>query len=261
MTMKHLSFLFICIMTCFVMSCSSDSDPAPDNTKESKYTQEDFMALYHGTPQVLANIVTNGTVEMDKWNQLLSLFVEEEPGRTRGPIGQVVSLAQFAGKCSVVCKDANMDIYMRLKSKGITYKEMFDNVEPEHRSDYANAEEWEIAMNQGKVTNPYCFSDLATAYALNLEADEGYNQYRYKILANTSVELAEEGVNVIASFDSDVSNAKNAYDFVNASLTGDNETVTSKISASAAPSGIQMLRVRQSSLLFFDDAGSDGHSY
>lgn len=228
--MKHLSFLTICIMACFVMSCSSDSDPAPDNTKESKYTQEDFMALYHGTPQVLANIVTNGTVEMNKWNQLLSLFVEEEPDVTRGPIGQVVSLAQFAGKCSVVCKDANMDIYMRLKSMGITYKEMFNNVEPEHRSGYANAEEWEIAMNQGKITNPYCFSDLATAYALNLEADKGYNQYRYKILANTSVELAEEGINVIASFDSDVSNAKNAYDFVNASMTGDWETISSKIS-------------------------------
>ncbi len=240
--MKHLSFLTICIMACFVMSCSSDSDnsepnPGPNPAEETKYTPEDFMALYHGTPQVLANIVTGGKVEMDKWNDLLSLFVEEEPTDTRGPIGQVLSLAQFAGKCYLVCKDANLDIYMRLKSKGISYQDMYNNVEPEHRSGYANAEEWEIAMNQGKITNPHCFSDLATAYATVLQEDEGYNQYRYKILANTSVELAEEGVNVIASFDSDVSNAKNAYDFVNASLTGDNETVTSKISGLISETG------------------------
>lgn len=237
--MKRLSFLLACFMTCFVMSCSSDPYSGPSNadTNEAKYTQGDFLALYHGTPQVLANIISGGKVEMDKWNELLSLFVEEEPIQTRGPVGQVLSLVQFAGKCRVVCRDANLDVYMRLKSAGISYKDMFDKVEPKHRSGYENAEEWEIAMNQGKITNPGCFSDLSTAYSLELEADNGYNQYRYKILANTAVELAEEGVNVIASFDSSTGTAKTAFDFVNATLSGDYETFSSKVSGLISETG------------------------
>lgn len=230
--MKKTSILLVIIMALFAISCSSDSDLDQENNAEetSKYDAGAFLSLYHGTPLVLANVVTGGTIEMDKWYELLSHFVDEKQESTRGPVGKVLSLVQFAGKCTVVCKDANLDIYMRLRSKGISYIDMYNSLEPSHRSGCANAEEWEIAMNQGKIKNPRCFADLATAYALDLEEDEGYNQYRYKIIANTSVVLAEEGVNVIASFDSNVSDAKLGYDFVNAAMSGDYETLSSKIS-------------------------------
>ena len=235
--MRRISFLLVCIVTCLVMGCGSDSDSENKQAEEAMYTQGDFMALYHGTPQVVANIVTGGKVELGKWYDLLSLFTEEDPALTRGPVGQVLSLVQFAGKCRVVSKDANLDVYMRLKSMGVSYKDMFDQIEPEHRDGCENAEEWEIAMNQGRITDPWCFSDLATAYALELEADKGYNQYRYKILANTAVELAEEGVNVIASFDSDMGTAKTTFDFVNATLSGDYETFSSKVSGLISETG------------------------
>lgn len=231
--MKYYSYLLACLMAFFVISCGSDDDTTGSNqsipgAENAQYNGADFIALYHGTPQVLASIATGGKVEMDKWNELFSLFTEAP--KTRGIIGQSVALVQFAGKMTVVAKDANMDIYTRLKSMGVSYKEMFNQVEPNHRSGYNNAEEWELAMNQGKITSPYCFSDLATAYALKLEDGPGYNYYRYKILANSSVVLAEEGVNVIASFDSDISNAKTAFDFVNSVGTGDYETFSSKVS-------------------------------